>query len=87
MSAEMQVRLRMLGDLRRYLPVAGGFNDCELGLPAGATVQQLLERVAVPADKAVLVTHNGTMLAEADYRATVLHAQDEVVLFPPVKGG
>ena len=77
----------MLGDLRHYLPAGTQFNRCELELAHGATVNSVLSRVSLPDEKTFLLMVNGDMVQQSDYSTTELDAGDEVVLFPPIKGG
>lgn len=83
----MKIQLKMLGDLRHYLPAGTQFNRCELELAHDATASSVLAHIALPADKTYLLMLNGDMIQQADYANTYLKAGDEVVLFPPIKGG
>lgn len=77
----------MLGDLRHYLPAGTQFNRCELELAADATASSVVARIALPPEKTYLLMVNGDMIQQGDYATTLLNAGDEVVLFPPIKGG
>ena len=83
----MKIKLKMLGDLRHYLPVGAQFNRCELELAVGATASSVVVHISLPAEKTYLLMVNGDMIQRGDYAATHLNAGDEVVLFPPIKGG
>ncbi len=77
----------MLGDLRQYLPAGAQFNRCELVLTAGATASSVVAHLALPDEKTYLLMVNGAMVQQSDYATTYLQADDEVILFPPIKGG
>ncbi|MGB1009661.1 MAG: MoaD/ThiS family protein [Thiolinea sp.] len=83
----MKIKLKMLGDLRQYLPAGAQFNRCELDIAAGSTAQTVLAIVQLPTEKTFLLMVNGDMVPQADYATTSIRAGDEVVLFPPIKGG
>lgn len=82
----MQIRVKMLGDLRQYLPAGSAFNRCQLEV-AEAVLGSVLRQLAVPADKPYLVSVNNTLIHQPDYATLVLQADDEVTLIPPIKGG
>ena len=77
----------MFGDLRQYLPVGSQFNRCELEMPDGATPLSVIGRIALPEAKTYLLMVNGDLVRQESYAVTVLEAGDEVVVFPPIKGG
>lgn len=83
----MKVRLKMFGDLRQYLPAGSRFNHIDLELAAGSAVSQVMQRVTLPDNKTWLLMLNGDLVHEPDYAQTALKDGDEVVLFPPIKGG
>ena len=83
----MKIQLKMLGDLRHYLPAGTQFNRCELELADSATANSVLSHIALPDEKTFLLMVNGDMVRQSDYATTRLNAGDEVVLFPPIKGG
>ncbi|MEZ5534345.1 MAG: MoaD/ThiS family protein [Thiolinea sp.] len=83
----MKVRLTLFGDLRQYLPPGSQFNHTDLELAQGVTLSQVLQKVALPEDKSWMLTLNGDLVREPDYAVTTLNDGDEVVLFPPIKGG
>lgn len=83
----MKIKLKMLGDLRHYLPAGAQFNRCELVLAEGAMASSVLTHIDLPDEKTFLLMVNGDMIQQSDYATTQLRADDEVVLFPPIKGG
>ena len=83
----MKVRLKMFGDLRQYLPAGSRFSYVDLDLAEGATVLNVMQQVVLPESKTWLLMLNGDLVHEPDYVKTALKDGDEVVLFPPIKGG
>ncbi len=83
----MNIKLKMLGGLRQYLPVAGDFDRCDLDVAEGSSVQGAIDTVALPVGKLFFVMLNGTKLHPQEYDSTLLSEGDDFVLFPPVKGG
>lgn len=77
----------MLGDLRQYLPAGSQFNRCELTMATDATAQLVVTQLQLPEQKAFLLMVNGDMIQPDEYAATCLRSDDEVTLFPPIKGG
>lgn len=77
----------MLGDLRHYLPAGTQFNRCELELADGATADSVLANISLPDEKTFLLMVNGDMVQQGDYANAQLQDGDEIVLFPPIKGG
>ena len=83
----MQVKVRLFGGLREYLPAGSAFNHCELSLPQGATLSDLLSRLPIPENKTFLVMLNDVKVDSHAYAGTPVSASDEIVLIPPIKGG
>ena len=83
----MQVSVTLFGGLRHFLPTGSSFNKCEVELPAGASLETLLERIPIPEDKPYLVILNDEKVDSKDYAGIEIDASDEVVLLPPIKGG
>ena len=79
--AVITVHARLYATLRR--PGVGLGEVIRVGLPAGATVGQLIQQMDLPADQVKLVFVNGL----ARDQRCVLADGDEVGIFPPVGGG
>ena len=79
----MLIQVKLFATLRRY---AG---DIPLGqpipaeLPAGATLQDLVERLGIPPDQTKVTFVNG----RAQELNWILQPGDEVGIFPPIGGG
>ena len=76
----------MLGGLRVFLPTAGEFSRCDLQLSEGATINDVIAKVGLAADRPFFVMFSGKKIEASDY-TTLLKEGDEVIMFPPVKGG
>lgn len=82
----MKITVKTGGRLRHYLPDDSG-SQCELEVADGATAATIMEQLGLPMDDHYLVMLNGTVL-QVDLRgSTVLSENDELGLFPPLKGG
>ncbi|NNE23576.1 MAG: MoaD/ThiS family protein [Rhizobiales bacterium] len=82
----MKINVKTGGILRHYLPDGSG-SQCELEVADGATALAVMEQLGLPGDDHYLVMLNGTVL-QVDLRgSTVLSENDDLGLFPPLKGG
>ena len=87
------IRVRVLrcctktgGRLRQYLPPDSGI-QCDLEVADGATALAVMTQLGLPLDEPYLVMLNGTVLPIAQRDVTVLAEDDQLGLFPPLKGG
>ena len=83
----MKISLKLLGNLRQYLPVAGQFNRCELNVPAHTSVHTVIAQIPLPTDQPFMLMHQGDLVKKEDYEHVTLEQGDELVLLPPIKGG
>jgi sulfur-carrier protein len=79
----MQISLRVYATLCRYVPGVIAGAPVDIDLPEGATVADLIEKMAMPARDVKIVFVNGRT-QRPDWR---LQQGDEVGIFPPVGGG
>jgi sulfur carrier protein ThiS len=79
----VKIEVRLFANLARYLPPGGRGDAAEVDLPDEATVEQLLQGLAIPADLPGLVLVNGHE-APTDRR---LRPGDVVTVVPPLAGG
>ena len=80
----MQITVRLLSGMRKYLPNAGtGIDTCELDMNDGATVGTLLEHLNIPREKPKTILINRSF---ADV-SRELNEGDTVSVFEPVSGG
>jgi len=83
----MQISVTLFGGLRHFLPPGSSFNKCELEVAEGASLETLLERIPIPADKPFLVLLNDARINAEDYAGIRVKPEDDIVLLPPIKGG
>ena len=86
----MVVTLKLFAMLRDYLP--GGprsylDNEVRLEVAAGATLQEVIERVPMPAALVHLVLVNGVFIPPEERRGHALHEGDALAIWPPIAGG
>ncbi len=82
----MKITVKTGGLIRRYLP-EGSRSPCALEVADGATAEAVMRQLGLPAEDQYLVMLNGTVLPIARRGETVLKPDDELGLFPPLKGG
>ena len=84
----MKATLKLFASLLERLPEAARPSSrVELELPAGATVQDLIDRFRIPPDLCALVLLNGAFLAPEERASRALAEGDTVAIWPPVGGG
>jgi len=79
----MQITAKLHGTLRKYLPAGSAANAILVDVPEGATVADLVGRLAIPPGHAKMIVC-GTEQLEPGSR---LHDGQELNLFPPLAGG
>ena len=79
----MQITVRLYATLRKYQPRLSDSGSLSLDVPTGATIEQVMIQLGIPAGAAVgaLVNDKPRKLAH------VLLEGDALRLFPPVAGG
>ncbi|HVO23839.1 MAG TPA: MoaD/ThiS family protein [Candidatus Margulisiibacteriota bacterium] len=80
----MKIELRLFASLRKKLPPGSPRGKCDLELPDGTTIGQVLERMAIAQASAQMVLVNGDHDRNFD---RVLREGDVLSVFPPVAGG
>jgi len=83
----MEISVTLFGGLRHFLPAGSSFNKCVIGVDEGASLEALLQRVPIPANKPYLVIVNDEKVSREAYADTRIQVGDDVVLLPPIKGG
>ena len=83
----MDISVTLFGGLRHYLPAGSSFNKCKIVVDDGASLEILLQRIPIPADKTYLVIINDEKVSREAYSETIIQMDDDVVLLPPIKGG
>ncbi|MCM2308667.1 MAG: MoaD/ThiS family protein [Sulfuritalea sp.] len=84
----MKVIFKLYATLQDYLPAeAKQTNAQTLELAEGTTVQQIIERFALPPKLCHLVLIDGYFVPPAERAARVLKEGDILAIWPPVAGG
>jgi molybdopterin converting factor small subunit len=79
----MIVHVKLFATLRRQYPDVGIGEPMPVELPDGATVEQLIECLRLPAEQVKIVFVNNIVQQEQ----YTLNDGDELGIFPPVGGG
>ena len=79
----MKVRLKLFATFRRYLPPGTQGSACDVDVPEGAQVSDLLSRFGLPEKESRTILVNGRD-AGPDW---VLQDGDVVAAFPTMAGG
>jgi hypothetical protein len=77
----MEIRIRIYGDLRKF--VRSGRRSVALELPSGATVGDAVKAVGIPPEAPRVTLLGGRRAPDA----AALNPDWELVLFSPVAGG
>ena len=80
----VKIELRLFAGLRKKLPPGSPRGKCDLDLPEGTTIGQVLGRMDIPRASAQIVLINGDH--DRDF-ARPLQDGDVLSVFPPVAGG
>ncbi|MEM7257361.1 MAG: MoaD/ThiS family protein [Pseudomonadota bacterium] len=83
----MRLSIKTTGLLGKFLPEGSQRNRGEVELPAGSTVRDLLNTLAIPDDGRCYVSINDSMLRADELDTTVLDASDKIVLMAPISAG
>jgi len=84
----MKVIFKLYATLQDYLPAeAKRTNAQTLQLDGGTTVQQVIERFALPQKLCHLVLIDGTFVPPGERAARVLEDGEILAIWPPVAGG
>ena len=79
----MKVRLKLFATFRRYLPPGTQGSACDMEVPDGTQVSDLLSRFGVPDKESLMILVNGRD-AGPD---RILQDGDVVAAFPTLAGG
>ncbi len=84
----MKITFKLFANLQDYLPAeAKRTNSLIIDLPDGTTVQQVIERFALPEKSCHLVLVDGSYVAPAERSSRVLKDAEALAIWPPVAGG
>jgi sulfur carrier protein ThiS len=79
----MEILIRFFHGLNRYLPPGGEEYERRLGIPAGSTVDEVLDTLGVPRDHPMVLLVNGHPV-KPDH---VLRSGDVLSALRPAEGG
>ena len=79
----MRITVKLFATLTRYTEGLFSGTPFEVELADGASLADLLERLKVPAEEVKITFVNG-IIQPPEF---ILHAGDEVGIFPPIAGG
>lgn len=88
----MRITFKLFASLTDYLPQSldghtRSGNELPMDLAAGTTVQQVIDRFAMPPKLVHLVLVNGVFIAPAARATHALAQGDALAIWPPVAGG
>ena len=84
----MKVTFKLFATLQDYLPPEGkNTNALTLDLEEGTSVQQIIERFALPEKLVHLVLIDGSFVPPAQRDSRILVEGDTLAIWPPVAGG
>ncbi|MBI1731592.1 MAG: hypothetical protein HYR49_02330 [Gammaproteobacteria bacterium] len=83
----MKITLRLLGNLRQYLPVGREFSDIERDFADATAPADLPLQVGIPAGTPLMFVLNDTRLTTEQAAHTQLAHGDLLIISPAVKGG
>jgi sulfur carrier protein ThiS len=84
----MKVTFKLFATLQDYLPPEGKkTNALTLELEEGTSVQQIIERFALPEKLVHLVLIDGSFVPPAQRDSRILVEGDTLAIWPPVAGG
>ena len=84
----MKITLKLFASLAARLPVEAR-SGCrlELDVPAGTTVQAVIERQGIPPEQCALVLVDGVWVGREERAGRVLAPGEVLAIWPPVAGG
>ncbi len=83
----MKITIRLLGNLRQYLPHGTEFSDLEMEVSPGAMAHDIPARLSIPADAALMILLNDVRLSPEQLTRETLKTGDRLVISPAIKGG
>lgn len=79
-AMKLQINVKLYGECKKHAP--GDQTDFLLEIEPGATLKDILHRLAIPQDSYVSLINGRRAL-----KSVQLQKGDTLVLFPPVSGG
>ncbi len=81
------VHVKLGGAMVQYAPPDQPGSRHVLELDQETSVQDVLDKLHVPAEQPLMVILNDAMVARTEYATTVLTQGDALSLMPPIKAG
>ncbi len=81
------VQVKLVGALVRFLPADAAEDQAQVALAAGASVDDLIAQLGLPAQQRYLVAVNDDFIAKTTTATHILDSGDRVMIMPPLKGG
>jgi sulfur carrier protein ThiS len=83
----MRITLKLFATLGDYLPAGARYNQTELDLGEATTVQQVIDRLALPPKLVHLVLVDGHYVPAEQRAARLLADGQALAIWPPIAGG
>jgi sulfur carrier protein ThiS len=83
----MDISVTLFGGLRHFLPAGSTFNKCTIVAEEGIGLDDLLQKIPIPANKPYIVILNDAKVSRENYAEISIQPNDQIVLLPPIKGG
>ena len=81
------VHVKLGGAMVQYAPSDQPGSRHVFELNQDTTVQDLLDKLKVPAEQPLMIILNDAMVARPDYATTMLTNGDALALMPPIQAG
>ncbi len=83
----MELTVKLVGPLSRFLPAGSSGNEMRLEATDGITVSGLMKTMNLPEDLKCIVSINDNIVPIGERQSRPLSASDYVKIIPPLKGG
>lgn len=83
----MRITIKLFASLAGCLPHGSTGNEARMEVEDGLALGALLARLRVPGEQCHLVLVNGAYVGPRQRAEVILHAEDEIAVWPAVAGG
>ncbi len=87
MRHTMQLTVKLVGPLSRYLPSESEGGVTQVEAEAGLTVSGLVKKLGLPEDIKCMISINDDLVPIGERQSRTLSDLDSVKIIPPLKGG